>query len=68
MNPQDDKTMDEVIKVRMFLLMKQRIETAREQFPHRWENNSHFVRAAVANFLQYLEQEEGLKNFGGVKK
>lgn len=34
------------------------VETRCEAYPDRWENESQFVRASIANFLSYLDRED----------
>ena len=52
-----DKTMDDRVIFRIFPEFLIRIDAALAEHPGRWENRSHFIRAATAHFLHYLETE-----------
>jgi hypothetical protein len=52
---------DECIHIKIRSADIERLENIMHAYPDRWENQSHFVRAAIRKLLQEIEDETNIQ-------
>lgn len=60
--------LDEIIEARVFRGTKGLIKRRMRQFKGRWDNESHFIRAALMVFDRQLEREATIKKLNKVRR